>query len=97
MSKNKLEVVCPCCEARLQVDKKSGEVLWKEEKAKETQSLSEMVKGYENHKKESEGEFFKQSFLQKERARLLNEKFKEAQKNVDKTSVDKPLRDFDLD
>ena len=97
MSKNKLEVVCPCCETRLQVDKKTCEVQWMEDKAKEVQSLSDILKGYEHHKKESEGEFLKQSSLQKDRARLLNEKFKEAQKNVDKTSTDKPLRDFDLD
>ncbi len=97
MSKGKLEIVCPCCEAKLKIDKKTGEVLWKEEKQKEHQSFSDMLKGYENQKKESEGQFKKQNSLQKERSRLLDEMFVEAQKKVDKTSTDKPLRDFDLD
>ncbi len=97
MSGGKLEVVCPCCETRLKVDKKTGEVLWQEEKPKEAPSLSDMVQGYQAHNEESEGEFHKQNSLQRERARLLDEKFKEAKKNVDLTSTDKPLRDFDLD
>lgn len=97
MSKGKLEINCPCCKTKLTVDKKTGEVLWKEERQKEHQSFSDMLKGYENHKKESEGQFIKQNSLQKERTRLLDEMFNEAQKKVDKTSTDKPLRDFDLD
>ncbi len=97
MSKGNLEVICPCCEATLKVDKKTGEVLWKEEKEKDLKSLGDIVKGYEHQKKEKEGQFRKQSDLQKERARLLDEMFNEAQKKVDKTSTDKPLRDFDLD
>ncbi len=94
---SKLEIICPCCEARLQIDQKTGEVLWKEEKKKELSTISDQIKGYEAHRKESETLFKKQSDLQKERARLLEEKFKEARKKVDKTSIDKPLRDFDLD
>lgn len=97
MSKNQLEITCPCCEAKLMLDQKTGEVLWQEEKKKELSSISDKIKGYEAHRKESESVFKKQSDLQKERARLLEEKFKEAQKHVDKTSTDKPLRDFDLD
>ena len=97
MSKGNLEVTCPCCEAKLKVDKKTGEVLWKEEKVKELKSLSDMVKGYESHKEESEGHFNKQNNLQKERSRLLDEMFNEAQKKVDKNSIEKPLRDIDFD
>ena len=96
MDSDKLEVTCPCCEARLRVDRKTGEVLWKEEKKKELASLSDMVKDLDNQRKAAESLFKKQSELQKDRARLLDEKFKEAQKSTDK-SADKPLRDFDLD
>jgi hypothetical protein len=96
MSSGKLDVTCPCCEARLKVDKKTGEVLWKEEKKRELGSLSDMVKNLDAQRKEAESLFKKQNELQKDRARLLDEKFKEAQKGTDK-SADKPLRDFDLD
>ncbi len=96
MSSNKLDVICPCCEARLQVDKKTGEVLWKEEKKKEHGSLSDMVKNLDSQRKEAESLFKQRSEIEKDRTRILDEKFKEAQKNVDKTD-DKPLRDFDLD
>ena len=96
MSSEKIEVICPCCETRLQVDKKTGEIIWEEKKAKVMPSLTDMVKEHEAHKKEQESLFNKRSKTQKDRSRLLEEKFKEAQKNVDK-SKDIPLRDIDLD
>ncbi|MEE9257961.1 MAG: 2-nitropropane dioxygenase [Nitrospinaceae bacterium] len=96
MASSKLEVTCPCCESKLQVDKKTGEVLWEQRKEKAMPSLSDMVKGLSAQKKEQQSQFLKQSEVQKERNRLLDEKFKEAQKNVDK-DADLPLRDIDLD
>jgi len=92
----KLDITCPCCEAKLKVDQKTGEVLWKEEKKKEFSSLSDMVHDLAEHQKESQSMFQKQKELQKDKARILNEKLKEAQENVDKSDT-KPLRDFDLD
>jgi len=96
MTTVKVDVICPCCESKLVVDAKTGEVLWKEEKPKPSVSLSDMVKGLDAQKKEQENLFKKNTATQKDRDRLLDEKFKEAQKNVDKT-VEKPIRDFDLD
>jgi predicted nucleic acid-binding OB-fold protein len=96
MGSNKLEITCPCCETKLQVDKKTGEVIWEERKAKPVASLTDMVKGLESQKKEKENLFKKHSENLKERDRVLNEIFKESQKHVDK-SGEKPLRDFDLD
>ena len=96
MGSKKLDVICPCCESKLQVDKKTGEVIWEEKKEKPTPSLTDMVKDLDAQKKEQASQFFKQSGIQKERTRLLDEKFKESQKHVDK-SPDKPLRDFDFD
>ena len=96
MGSGKLEVTCPCCETKMQVDKKTGEVIWKKEKAKAMPSLSDMVKDHNADQKEQGSIFKKRSEVEKDRNRLLEEKFKEAQKNVDK-SVDIPLRDIDLD
>jgi len=93
---NKLEIQCPCCEAKLHVDAKTGEVLWKEEKKKPVASLSDMVKDLDKQREEAESLFKKRNEIHKDRSRLLDEKFKEAQKHVDKDSS-KPLRDFDLD
>lgn len=96
MGSKKLEVICPCCETKLQVDKKTGEVLWEERKPKPVANLTDMVKGLESQKKEQQNMFKKHSENLKERDRVLNEIFKESQKHVDK-SDEKPLRDFDLD
>ena len=71
-------------------------VIWEEKKAKVMPSLADMVKEHDAHKKEQESLFNKRSEVQKDRSRILEEKFKEAQKNVDK-SKDIPLRDIDLD
>lgn len=96
MGSKKLEITCPCCETKLQVDQKTGEVIWEEKKAKPVVSLTDMVKDLENQKKEQENIFKKNSANLKERGRVLDEIFKESQKHVDK-SGEKPLRDFDLD
>jgi len=91
-----MDVICPCCETKLQVDQKTGEVIWEERKPKPEVSLTDMVKDLEKQKKEQENIFKKNSENQKERGRVLDEIFKESQKHVDK-SGEKPLRDFDLD
>ena len=97
MAGNNLEIICPCCESKLRVDQKTGEVIWKDEKKKELSSLSDMVKGLDAQRKEQVTLFKKQSDLQKERSRLLDEKFKESQKHVDKSDDSRPLRDIDFD
>ena len=96
MGSKKLKIICPCCEAALHIDQKTGDVLWKEEKKKEHASLSDMVKDLNAQRREAEALFKRQNELQKDRSRLLDEKFKEAQKHVDKSDT-KPIRDFDLD
>ncbi len=96
MGSKKLEVVCPCCETKLKIDKKTGEVIWEEKKEKAMPSLSDMVSNLDSQQKEKESLFRKHSETQKERSRLLDEKLKESLKHVDRSS-DKPLRDFDFD
>ena len=96
MGSKKLEVICPCCETKLQVDKKTGEIIWEERKAKPVPSLTNMVKDLDNKKKENEDIFRKNRQNQKERSRVLDEIFKESTKHVDR-SGEKPLRDFDFD
>ena len=96
MSSMKIDITCPCCDTQLTVDVKTGEVLWQEKKEKPLPSLTDMVKGLDKKRQETENLFKKRSETHKERGRLLDEIFKESQKKVDK-ATDKPLRDFDLD
>ena len=96
MAKN-LEITCPCCEATLVIDSVSGEVLL--HKAKETKtsmSLDAMVSNLETQKSEAERRFEKQLESQKDRSRILEERFKEAMKRAEKS--DKPhINPMDLD
>ena len=97
MAKN-FEISCPCCEAFIVVDRITGEVLF--HKAKETKStsgsLESMVSNLEAQKSEMAKRFEKNLESQKDRSRILEEKFREALERADKS--DKPLvNPMDLD
>jgi uncharacterized protein YPO0396 len=91
------EILCPCCEATLVIDRLSGEVLLhKVKESKSGQSLESMVSNLETQKSEMAKRFDKQIESQKDRARILEEKFKEALQRADKS--DKPyINPMDLD
>jgi hypothetical protein len=97
MAKN-FEITCPCCEATLVVDRLSGEVLL--HKAKENRagggSLESMVAGLEAQKSEAAKRFDRQIESQKDRARILEERFKEALERAEK-SDEKYVNPLDLD
>jgi sulfate adenylyltransferase subunit 1 (EFTu-like GTPase family) len=91
------EITCPCCEAMIVVDRVSGEVLL--HKAREVRtggSLESMVAGLETQKSEAARRFDKQIESQKDRARILEEKFREALQRAEK-STEKPINPLDLD
>ena len=96
MAKN-FEIVCPCCEAAIVVDRLSGEVLLHKAKERKTNaSLESMVAGLEAQKSEMEKRFDREIASQKDRSRILEEKFKEAMERAEKS--DKPLiNPMDLD
>jgi hypothetical protein len=91
-----LEVTCPCCESFLVIDRLTGEVLIHKEKEKKISgSLESMVSKLESQKSEIAKKFDKELESQKDRARLLEEKFQEALKRADK---DKPyINPMDMD
>jgi len=97
MAKN-FEITCPCCEATIVVDRISGDVLL--HKVKETRasgSLESMVSNLETQKSEAARRFERQLESQKDRGRILEERFKEALERAEK-SDDKPhVNPFDLD
>jgi hypothetical protein len=97
MAKN-FEITCPCCAATLVVDRISGEVLL--HKAKEHRgpggSLESMVAGLETQKSEAARRFDREMESQKDRGRILEERFKEALERAEK-SDEKFVNPFDLD
>jgi hypothetical protein len=82
------EVTCPCCEATIVVDRISGEVLLHKAKEKRVGgSLESMVAGLESQKSEIEKKFDKEMASQKDRTRILEEKFREAMERAEKSDA----------
>lgn len=91
------EITCPCCEATIVVDRLSGEVLLHKAKVVRTAgSLESMVAGLETQRSESEKRFDRQLESQKDRARILEEKFKAALEQAEK-SDEKYVNPMDMD
>jgi hypothetical protein len=92
------EILCPCCEATIVVDRLSGEVLLHKVKEKRGPggSLESMVAGLETQRSEAAKKFEKQLESQKDRSRILEEKFKEALQRAEQTD-EKFVNPFDLD
>jgi len=97
MSTKNFEVVCPCCESTLVIDRVSGEILLHKQKEKKSGlSLEAMVSGLEAQKSEAEKRFDQQIESQKDRARLLEERFKEAMRKAGE-SDEKYVNPMDMD
>ncbi len=78
----KFSIICPCCEAALIVDAQTGAILSHEEKKKIHGSFDEL-RGELDKKKELREQLFAQEMSsQKDRERLLEEKFREAMKRA---------------
>jgi hypothetical protein len=90
-------LICPCCEATLKIDAQTGAILSHEEKAKPMASFDEMLKGLDKQKQMREQIFQQELGSQKDRERLLEEKFQEAMKRAEKDK-DKPfINPMDVD
>jgi hypothetical protein len=91
------EITCPCCDATLVVDRLTGEVLL--HKAREVRaggSLESMVAGLETQKSDAAKRFERQLESQKDRSRILEEKFKAAIEQAEK-SDEKYINPMDMD
>jgi hypothetical protein len=93
----KFNIICPCCEATMVVDAKTGALISHEEKKKVLGSFEDL-KGELSKQKDLRDQLFAQEMTSmKDRERLLEEKFQEALKRADTTS-DKPFKNpLDLD
>ena len=91
------EIECPCCAATIVIDRISGEVLLHKVKEIRTSgSLESMVAGLETQKSEAAKRFDRNLESQKDRARILEEKFREALERAEK-SDEKHVNPMDLD
>lgn len=91
------EINCPCCEALLVIDRLTGEILLHRVKeTKSVTSLEAMVSQLESRKTEAAKKFEKEMESQKDRKRILDEKFKEAMQRADKSGKP-PVNPMDLD
>lgn len=91
------EIQCPCCEALIVIDRLSGEVLLhKAKEVRTTGSLESMVAGLESQKSDAAKRFERQLESQKDRSRILEEKFKEAMERAEK-SDEKYVNPMDMD
>ncbi len=93
----KFSIICPCCEATLTVDAQTGAILAHEEKAKKLGSFEDLKTNLDRQKELRENIFAQETQAQKDRQRILEEKFQEALKRAD-TDSDKPFKNpLDLD
>ena len=93
----KFSIICPCCEAALTVDAQTGAILAHEEKAKKLSSFEDLKSNLDRQKELRENLFAQETQAQKDRQRILEEKFQEALKRAD-TDSDKPFKNpLDLD
>lgn len=97
MDNTRFTLICPCCESTLTIDAQTGALISHEEKSKPIASFDEMVKGLDKQKQKRDQLFQQELGSQKDRERLLEEKFREAMKRAEKDK-DKPyINPLDVD
>ena len=97
MAMEKINVICPCCEAALTIDAQTGALLAHEEKTKKFGTFDDLKSELGKQKELREQLFAQEMSSQKDRERLLEEKFQEALKRAD-TDKNVPFKNpLDLD
>ena len=97
MDSDRFTIICPCCEAALIIDAHTGALISHQEKAKPVASFNEMRSTLDKQKQTRDQIFAQELSSQKDRERLLEEKFRDALRRADKDK-DKPFKNpLDLD
>lgn len=93
-----IRVTCPCCHARLTIDRELGEVLAHEPPPRTgaARDLTDAFDALRSKSAEREERFRKQLSAEAQKGKVLDRKFQEGLKKA-KDSPDPPLRPFDLD
>jgi len=94
-----LNIVCPCCQAKLTVDPVFGAVLAHEAppKAGPNIDLTDTASVLAEQNRQREDKFSDSWFREMNKEDILAKKFEEAMKKAKDAPAEKPIRDFDLD
>ena len=94
-----LNVICPCCQAKLVVDPVFGAVLSHEVPPRPGPDvdLTQASSILEQQQRQREDKFADSWFQEKNKEDILAKKFEEAMKKANDAPAGKPIRDFDLD
>ena len=94
-----LNVICPCCQAKLVIDPIFGSVLSHTAPVKPGPDvdLTKAADILEEQQKHREDKFADSWFQESNKEDILAKKFEEAMKKAKDAPAGKPLRDFDLD
>jgi predicted amidophosphoribosyltransferase len=95
----KLDVVCPCCGAKLTIDSEFGKVLFHQAPPKEDKGpdLDQAAQLLIREAERREALFRQSADDEKIKSELLDRKFKEAFEKTKDQPTGPPVRDFDLD
>ncbi len=98
-AESKLELMCPCCGAKLTVDAQLGKVLFHQAPPKQETGpdLSAAAQLLQKEAERREAVFRQSADDQKIQSELLDRKFREAFEKTKDQPTNKPLRGFDLD
>lgn len=97
MSEGRFNIKCPCCEALLIVDSITGAVLSHEEQKAPTASFDDLLGNLGKQKEQREKIFEQEMQSQKDRERILEEKFKEAMKKAGESGSEPYRNPMDID
>jgi hypothetical protein len=94
-----IEVICPCCQAKLTVDPDLAAVLAHElpPKSAPDVDISDAARILAEQAQRREDKFRESWNAEKNKEDVLNRKFEEALKKAKDKPAEKPLRDFDLE
>jgi hypothetical protein len=94
-----VEVVCPCCRAKLTVDPALAVVLSHElpPKTAPDVDLSEAARILADQAQRREDKFRESWEAERKKEDVLARKFEEGLKKAKERTIEKPLRDFDLE
>ncbi len=93
----KINVICPCCESTLTIDGLTGAIISHEEKGKKHMSFDDLRSDLDKRKQLTEQLFAQEQLSQKDRHRILEEKFQDAMKKADKNSTEPFRNPLDMD
>ena len=92
------EVDCPCCQAKLSIDRKLGAVISHTVPVRPPSiDLDDTARLLRKHDEDVEAKFRASVEAERTKEDVLARKFAEGLKKAKDTPTEKPLRDFDLD